>query len=211
MRRDDDFELLQAWRAGDARAGSRLLVRHFRTVHRFVASRIDRGAEDLVQEVFLRCVERRDDFRGKGSFRSYLLAIARNKVIDHLRARHGLRAPETLETKSLHDMLPSPSRFVVERREQQVLLMALRRLPFDLQVAVELHYWEDLSTREIAHVLGIPQGTVKTRLARGRARLRETIAEVAEADALATATLANLEQWARSLRDLVPEVAGDGE
>ena len=200
-----DHELLTAWRAGDTSAGSRLLVRHFRTVHRFVASKLNRGAEDLVQDTFLRCVERQDDFRGQGSFRSYLLSIARNKIIDHLRARHGLKDPEELRTRSLDAVVDSPSRVVAQHEEQRVLLTALRRIPFDLQVALELHYWEEMTTREIAHVLNVPQGTIKTRLARGRERLRAAIAQVAPGDALATATLANLDEWARSLKDLLPE------
>jgi RNA polymerase sigma-70 factor (ECF subfamily) len=198
-----DRELLEAWRSGDNESGNTLLVRHFAAVYRFFAGKVSTGVQDLVQQTFLACVERGDGFRGEGSFRSYLLGIARHKFIDHLRSKHGLRNEIELESRSLAGLLGSPSQVAANRQEQRVLLAALRRLPLDLQVALELHYWEEMSTAEIAEVLDVPRGTVKTRLHRAREQLRQVIAEVAGSDALAAATLANLEQWARSLRELL--------
>jgi len=198
-----DRELLEAWRSGDNECGNALLVRHFAAVYRFFAGKLGTGVQDLVQQTFLACVERSDGFRGESSFRSYLLGIARHKFIDHLRSKHGLRNEIELESRSLAGLLGSPSQVAANRQEQRVLLAALRRLPLDLQVALELHYWEEMSTAEIAEVLDVPRGTVKTRLHRAREQLRQAIAEVAGSDALATATLANLEQWARSLRELL--------
>jgi RNA polymerase sigma-70 factor (ECF subfamily) len=77
----------------------------------------------------------------------------------------------------------------------------LRRIPLDLQILIELQYWEETTMREIAEILEIPSGTVKTRLARARALLREEIeAARAEPDVLRS-TLDGLDGWVAQLRD----------
>ena len=201
-----DLALLDAWRAGDANAGNQLVTRHFRSVFRFFAGKVDDGVDDLVQQTFLACVESEAGrgFRGDSSFVAYLLGIARFKLLDRLRAhvpdQATLGALERGEV-SLHEIQASPSEVAARGEEQRVLLVALRRLPLDLQIALELHYWEDLSTAEIATVLDVPQGTIKTRLMRGRTKLREAIALVTPSEALRESTLRDLEGWARALRD----------
>ncbi len=89
---------------------------------------------------------------------------------------------------------------LADKREQRLLLGALRELPTDMQIALELYYWEDLSTLEIAEVLGVAPGTIKSRLFRAREQLRERIAAHAPDEALARSTAANLDGWAASLR-----------
>ena len=93
-----------------------------------------------------------------------------------------------------------PSRAVAARQEQQLLLQALRRLPIEMQVALELFYWEELTVAEIAEVLETPVGTVKSRLQRARARLDQVIAELAESEDLLRSTVDNFERWARELQ-----------
>lgn len=207
-----DLELLRAWRSGDSNAGNRLVERHFQSVFRFFTGKLDHGAEDLVQQTFLAAVESSDRYDGSGTFRSYLLGIARYKILDHFRAK---RAPdaalEELEAKSVFELSGSPSRVAARREEQRILLLALRRIPLDLQIAVELHYYEDMPTDEIAAVLGIPRGTVKTRLMRGREKLREAVAEVAGSAEVLESTLTNLQQWAVSLGDLLGEPPNSGD
>ena len=97
----------------------------------------------------------------------------------------------------------SPSEHVALREEQRLLLAALRRLPLDLQITLELYYWEHLPVADIAAVLGVPDGTVKSRLARARDGLRRRIAELAASDHVRTGTLKDLDGWARSLRDVL--------
>jgi RNA polymerase sigma-70 factor (ECF subfamily) len=73
-------------------------------------------------------------------------------------------------------------------------------LPVDLQVALELHYWEDLSTAELAGILEIPQGTVKSRLRRAREALVTAIEQLSTDPQQRRETIDNLDQWAREVR-----------
>ena len=168
----DDLELLLRWRAGDRTAGGRLIDRHSALVLRFFQTKTGADAEDLVQRTFLRTVERKDSIRDLASFRAYLLATARTVLIDHFRrrTRHGHRF-DSLQT-SVADLDPSPSRLVAQRRERERLGEALRQIPLELQVALELYYWEGFAGPELAAALELPEGTVRTRLRRARQLLR---------------------------------------
>lgn len=205
------MELLLAWRAGDNDAGSRLLRRHFRALHRFFRSKVTTGVEDLVQQTMLACADGVHRFRGDASFKTYLLAIARTQLLMHLRkhARKGSKVVE-LET-SVADVLGSPSLAVAGKDEQRLVLMALRHIPVDLQIAVELHYWEEMRIEDIAEVVGIPAGTVKSRLSRARRLVREWILQAEEVPAaLRETTAGDVERWALSLRERLGERGDDG-
>ncbi|MEM7151302.1 MAG: RNA polymerase sigma factor [Myxococcota bacterium] len=206
MAKDEDLELLEAWRAGDNTAGSRLLRRHFRTLFRFFRSKVSHGAEDLVQQTMLACSESAHRFRGDSSFKTYLLAIARTQLLMHLRkyARKGKKVDQ-LET-SIADVMGSPSLAVAGKDEQKLVLTALRHIPIDLQIAVELHYWEEMRIDDIAVVIGVPPGTVKSRLSRARKMVREWILKAEEFPAaLRETTAGDIENWAQSLRDRLVE------
>lgn len=192
-----DEELLTAWRAGDRRAGEQLFERYYEPVARFFLNKTDAEAE-LIQQTFLACVEGAQRFRGEGSFRSFLFAIAYRQLCRHYRERRGDRID--LTELSVAAMQPSPSQALIEGEELKLLLAGLRRIPVDCQVALELLYWERLTTVEMAAVLEIPEGTVKSRLRRGRALLREAIEALAGDPALATSTLLGIDGWASALR-----------
>lgn len=196
----NDFELLTAWRAGDERAGNELVRRHFTTLYRFFRNKVDDNIGDLMQRTFLACVESRDRVPDEVSFRAYLLGIARNKLLHHFRKRH--REDRALRREELTppDAPGSPSRAVAIKQEQRLLLRAMRALPLDLQIAIELFYWEELKISEIARVLEVPEGTVKSRLSRSKTLLRSLIMEAALTEDLRRSTVDNLEAWARSLR-----------
>ena len=81
------------------------------------------------------------------------------------------------------------------------MLEALRRIPIDLQLVLELSYWEELSSAEIADVVGVPVGTVKSRVRRAREQLDAQLKVLAETDAVLQSTMVNLDGWARSLRE----------
>lgn len=192
-----DEELLAAWRGGDRRAGELLFDRYYEPVARFFYNKADNGPE-LIQQTFLACVEAAQRFRGAGSFRSFLFAIAYRTLCRHYRARRGDRID--LTEVSVHDLAPNPGQLLEGREELRLLLAGLRRIPFDCQVALELLYWEQLTTVEIAAALDIPEGTVKSRLRRGRALLKEAVEALAATPELATSTLHGLESWAASVR-----------
>ncbi|MCA9636235.1 MAG: RNA polymerase sigma factor [Myxococcales bacterium] len=197
-----DHELLEAWRGGDPAAGRELFGRHFTPVFRFFRNKVDDAADDLTQQTFMACLHTTDRFRGDASFRTYIFAIARRRLYDHLRQNHrrGGRE-EAIGERSIADLHgPSPTRALVLQEEQELLLRALRRLPLDMQVALELFYWEELSIPEISEVLETPTGTIKRRLQRARHQLDAIMAELASSRGLLESTLGDFDGWARGLR-----------
>ena len=202
MAEPTDFELLEQWRGGDRTSGNALFTRHFRSLFRFFRTKVtDEIAEDLTQVSFLACVDGRDKFRNASSFRTYLFAIARNQLFMHFRKRGRQDAVTAFETQSMADLGAGPSTMVAAKAEQRLLLKALRRIPVDFQIAIELYYWEGVSTAEIATVLEVPEGTVRSRLTRGREHLAKQMRALAESPELAESTVADFERWAQSLRE----------
>jgi len=195
-----DAELLARWREGDDAAGNALVRRHFDLLFRFFRGRFDDGVPDLVQRTFLGAVKARERVPEGVPFKAYLLGIAHRQMLMAWRSQRRHDAVFTGGTVSAAAELSSPSRVVAQREEQRTLVAALRDLPLDHQVLIELFYWEDLGIDEIATILEVPSGTVKSRLHRARTLLREAIAARAASTDLAESTLQNLEGWARSLR-----------
>lgn len=199
MEEDSDARLVEAWRGGDREAGKRLFERHYAGVARFFRNKVGEAGPDLIQRTFLACVEGRERFRQESSFRSYLFSIAYKIVCKYYRERRRDAGRVDFEEESAHS-LSSPISAVAARQEQRLLLEGLRRLPVDYQVVLELHYWEGMSATELADVLGIPVGTAKTRLRRGRELLEERLRELSASAVLLQSTLANLDAWAAQLR-----------
>jgi RNA polymerase sigma factor (sigma-70 family) len=195
-----DAELLRAWHGGDRAAGETLFERHYDGVSRFFRNKVPEPA-DLVQRTFLACLEQVERFRGEASFRTFLFAIANNLLRKHYRALAGPRGKVELGTVSAEDLRQSPSRELVVGEEKRLLLRALRRLPVDQQVLLELHYWEQLKVGELAGVLGVPEGTVKTRMRAARLRLEGLIEELAGSPSLGRSTVTRLDEWAEGLRE----------
>ena len=149
-----DEALLRAWQAGDAAAGNALFERYFDALYRFfVHKHVDGDVMDLLQKTLLASVESLDRFEGHSSVRTYLYAIARNKLRDYWRERARNDGID-FGVSSLLDLGPSPSSLLRANEEQRLLFEALRRLPLDQQIAVELHYWDGLSGPQLAEVFG---------------------------------------------------------
>lgn len=204
-----DFDLLDAWRAGDGKAGNELFRRHFDAVCRFFRNKVGDGVEDLIQKTFLACVRSRDAFRKQGSFRAYLFTIARHELYHYLQKRAREEKRIDPDAQSVAHFGPGPSTVAARRAEQRLLLDALRKLPLNLQIALELYYWEDMSASELAAVLDLPEGTVRTRLRRARQLLEQSLRETGGSAPNIEATITGLEQWARSLREVVDEAAAE--
>ncbi len=201
--RMDDAALFAAWVAGDQSAGETLYRRHFDALYRFFRGKAPEDYEDLIQNTLLECLRSRGRYRGDAPFRAYLLGVARHRLLHYLRAKGTNRIDFDAEHVSLADVDPRPSTVVARRAEHKRLLEAMRRIPIELQVALELHYWEDLSTAELATVLEIPQGTVKSRLRRGREALQVELEKLSRNPAERSATAGGLETWVRELRGLM--------
>lgn len=197
-----DAELLEAWRAGDKQAGSELFERYFEPVSRFFVNKLSEDPDDLVQETFVACLRGRDRLRDAGSFRSYLFGIACNVLRAHLRRRTNLQLGDD-DDRCAFDLSPGPSTALHAREGERLLLDALRRIPLEQQILLELHYWEAMKTDEIADALGLPRGTVRGRLQRGRARLQEALEELPMPRAMQATLAHELDAWATGLRTVV--------
>jgi RNA polymerase sigma-70 factor (ECF subfamily) len=155
-------------------------------VYRFVRAKLDEGVDDLVQQTFLGIVEGAPRVRDAASFKAYLFAIARRQLLLHWRKQRRASkvfSPAEASVVSLA-LAPdtSPSRVAARQSTRRRVVEALRALPVDFQIVVELFYWESMGVHEIAAVVEVPAGTVKSRLARARGLL-ETALQDARDDA----------------------------
>ena len=182
-------------------AGNELFGRHFDAVHRFFVNKIDRGVEDLVQRTFAACVEAKGRFREESAFRTFLLGIANNMLRERYRKRR--RDPVDFESHSALDLGAGPSSVVAAKQEERILLEALRRIPLDFQVALELYFWEDMTGAEVGEILGIPENTARSRVRRGKELLAKAIQRIEASPELLDSTSADLEGWAALVRERV--------
>lgn len=203
-----DADLVTEWRSGDSDAGEVLIERHYDAIVRFFRTKTDVGAEDLVQRTFLVCSEKLHAYAGAASFRAFLFGIARNVLFEHLRSRTRDGRPDAaLGASAIVDLAPGVSTLAFRRAEQRALVDALQRIPLELQLVVELYYWEELGIEDLAQLLEIPEGTVKSRLHRARALLRETMTQAPGTAREGSAQL-QLDAWAARFRDQRPELEG---
>lgn len=176
---DQDGGLVDRCLMGDEVAWEDLVKIHTRRVYaicyRFTGSESE--AQDLTQDVFMRVFKSIRSFRsGEGSFTVWLTRLTRNLLIDHYRRTKSDRA-----TDSIEDQLPvleektavatRTDAMVAGREAGEVLQAALAKLSPELRETVILRDLEELEYREIAQALNVPEGTVKSRLNRGRAEL----------------------------------------
>jgi RNA polymerase sigma factor (sigma-70 family) len=169
----EDLDLLLAWRGGDEQAGNALARRHFQGIYSFFRTKAPEVAEDLVQQTFLHAVRARDRVDARGGFRAYLFGIARHRLLHHYDA---VRAARTSASDApIVDPRSSPSKEARRDQRSARILAALELLPIDERLAIELTYWHELSGPEVAQVLEIPLGTVKSRVRRARAELRSAL------------------------------------
>lgn len=196
-----DEDLLEAWRAGDRNAGGELFDRYFDPVRRFFLNKIDEDVEDLVQQTFLACATARDRIQDASGFRGYVFATARSKLIDRLRGRSKRVDPLDPERDSVAALGVTPTGALGATEDQDLLLQALRHLPLDLQIALELYYFEDIRGSALVTALGLQPGTVRSRLRRGIERLRAQIDLLIASPHLRKQTLTTLDTWASRLRD----------
>src|SRR6516164_10532244 len=177
---DPEHSLVSRCLSGDDTAWEQLVRLHTRPVYalcyRFTGSATE--AQDLTQEVFLRVFRTLKSFRSaEGSFATWLARVTRNLLIDHYR-----RTRQQRVTDSIEDQLPMleevgagaparPDHALAGREASEILQATLQRLSPDLREAVILRDLQEMEYREIAEVLDIPEGTVKSRINRGRAEL----------------------------------------
>ena len=194
----DDLDLLDRWRAGDVTAGNALFRRHFESLYRFFDRKVDGEVDELVQETFLGCVRGRDSFRKESSFRTYLFGVARYTLYGYWRRRARDGLPLQFEEVSVASLSTSVGTRLARREDQAQLLRALRELPVEQQLLLELHYWEGLDSSQLAEVFGVEEATTRSRLFRARQSLRAHLAR--EPSAPQPPGDDGFDVWARSLR-----------
>jgi RNA polymerase sigma-70 factor (ECF subfamily) len=173
-----DEELVAEYlRTRDPELFGALVERHQARVFRLVAGLLgpfaDTDAQEVTQEVFLRTHDRLASFRGEARFSSWLYRLAYNRTLEH-RRRARLRLPHVpIDTLEEREATRGPFEQAAERERRQRVERLLEGLPELYRSIVHLYYWLDASIDEIAELLVMPPGTVKSHLSRARLRLRK--------------------------------------
>ncbi|PYV15036.1 MAG: RNA polymerase subunit sigma-24 [Acidobacteria bacterium] len=180
---EQDRELVKRCVGGDDAAWETLLRSHTRKIfnlcYRFTGRSSE--AEDLTQEVFIKVFQTLQSYdEAQGAFATWLNRVARNHLVDHYRRTKKDRVTSSLEDDAgvmveRPDSGPAPSGRVESREQREWLQAGLNQLSPDLREAVILRDLSDLDYEEIAAVLGVPQGTVKSRINRGRLELARVL------------------------------------
>ncbi|MCL7454533.1 MAG: sigma-70 family RNA polymerase sigma factor [Anaerolineae bacterium] len=177
----DEQALISAAKKGDRRAFNQLVL-HYQGLAYNVAYRIlgdPEAAADATQDAFFSAYKAMPKFRG-GSFKSWLLRIVTNACYDQLRVKQ--RRPtsslddlpvEADHTFYLEDSAEQPDDFVERRELYQFIEAGIATLPSEQRIVLVLSDVQGMSYQEVAEVLNISLGTVKSRLSRGRAKLRD--------------------------------------
>lgn len=173
-----DHQLVRRLRANDRRAFEEVVERHYQPVYRHLwrlCGEAD-AAADMTQETFVRAWQALPTFEGRSALGTWLFAIAGRVWSRWLQGRGG-PAPMALEeiAEVVTDEARGPAELFERKALQEEVQAALHRLPADYQEALVLFYVQGLKYREIAEVLGIPLGTVKSRLHGGLLRLRAAL------------------------------------
>jgi RNA polymerase sigma-70 factor (ECF subfamily) len=177
---DDDGALVARVRSGDLDAYAELVHRHAQLAIR-AAVLLGAGddAEDVVQDALVKAYRSLGRFRDGSPFRPWLLRIVTNEARNHHRSAVRRRARELAVTRrslGLLEPMTDLGQEVVDRERKARLLAAVGQLPDKLRAVVMCRYLLDLDEAETSTILGIPRGTVKSRLSRGLARLRKELA-----------------------------------
>ena len=172
--------------AGDAAAWEELVQRHHRRIYnicyRFAGSADD--AQDLTQEVFIKMYRTLKSYDvEKGAFMTWVTTITRNLLVDHFRKTKQDRVTDSLDaapsehedamplSEQIEDQSAPPDARAQSQQVGEAVHQALQKLSPDLREAVILRDLQDMDYRDIATVLKVPEGTVKSRINRGRAEL----------------------------------------
>ena len=183
QRSQRDLALIEAYRDGRRESFDDLLRAYETTVHRILGQLNVVGAdvEDLTQDVFLRVYRNLERFRGQSSFYTWLYRITVNVFFDHNKKRKRADVRLARLQKALVDASnqgpdpQDPFRATLEALTQEAFSRAIALLPEPFRDVVAMREVDDLSYEEIAMITGISIGTVRSRLSRARARLKESL------------------------------------
>lgn len=168
------IRLVEACIAGDHSAMQQLYERCSDRVYRLMMRMVGpQDADDLTQQVFLQTFRKLDRFRGESTLETWLYRLASNEALQHLRRRKRDRT-DTL----LHEPASNDSDRGLRIEDAEMLELGLSKLDAELRVILSLKEVQDLSYAEIAETIGIPAGTVGSRLNRARKELRQELTKL---------------------------------
>lgn len=176
----DDRQLVARAQGGDPEAFSQLVERHQTMVYRLALGKTGspQDAEEVTQTAFLKAWQGLRTFQGKAAFSTWLYRLTANAAVDLLRRR---REPalslDDPDLPPIPDQAPSPEELSMAAERRRLLWQAIDQLPESHRLPLVLRELEELSYREIARALDLEEGTVKSRLARGRLMLRQQLLE----------------------------------
>jgi RNA polymerase sigma-70 factor, ECF subfamily len=172
----EDQELIELVRNGDVEAYGSLVRRYQEVAFRiaYLVTRNAAEAQDATQEAFLKAHAAIDGFRAGGSFKAWLLAIVANEARNRIRAstRRSNWELRTAPDRLSGDAAPSPESAVLAQEERDLLMAAVNQLRVEERLTIECRYFLDLTEKEMAEMLRIAPGTVKSRLSRAKYKLR---------------------------------------
>jgi RNA polymerase sigma-70 factor (ECF subfamily) len=182
----EDMVLVAAARSGSSHAFDVLVERHARrilcVVQRVTRNRED--AEDVVQQSFQKAFVQLQKFEGRSSFYTWLTRIAINEALMCLRTNHRARVVSMDELSrgeedaivlQIHDLGASPERSCSQQERERILSFAMKQLAPGLRKALQLYELDERSLKESAQMMGVSVATAKSRVFRGRRKLRETL------------------------------------
>lgn len=172
-----DVEVLARVAAGDEAALELLHTRYGGVVFGFVSARMaDRSsAEEVAADVWLGCWRSAGAFRGDSQVLTWLLGIAKRQVGSHTRRKHVPQVPFDVDRHDVTAADLDPAELVASAHDAATVVAALRTLPPELAEVVRLAWVHELPYAEIASLVGVPAGTVKSRVWRARGLLREQL------------------------------------
>jgi len=177
-----DQKLVERCLRGDDAAWETIIRFHGKSIYnlsyRFTNRKED--AEDLTQEILLRVYRNLKSYRSEaGSLKNWILRVARNLLVDHYRKQRRLpqsTGSEELETMNIRDeTAPDPQRTVERLEAARFLMDGIQSLSLELKEAVILRDLEGMAYHEMSDLLDVPEGTVKSRINRGRVELTKLL------------------------------------
>ena len=176
-----DEELMARLQAGDERALEQLMQRYQGPLYGFLSRRVGSSADDVFQETWIRIVRARERFDTERRFVAWLYQIANNLCRDRYRRVDAMRRAADsfrVEDETLRETPDDPA--LADRDSMRERVLAL---PDRLREVLVLRYYEDLGEEEMANALGVPRGTIKSRLHAAVKALRQSISNTNEGEA----------------------------
>ena len=175
----DQEKIIARARRGDADAFEQLVVAYrdqvFRLALRMCGSETD--ADEVAQEAFLSAWKALPNFRGESQFSTWLYQLTTHAAIDLMRREKRQIAADDITEVSAADPAPSPQQQAEQSEQREIVRDAILQLAPEQREVVVLRFMEELSYEEIGAVLKLPSGTVKSRLNRAKAQLKEILSK----------------------------------